>query len=129
VKVEGDVGTIGISDHAQARAPHAPRRAVAPPGAPGAPRVRASRGIEACFGALGPWLRARHKPCAEAPRARDRRRALTPLRHQAELGDVVYVELPAKGSAVKAGSTFGVVESVKARQCTRRARARLLAAP
>jgi glycine cleavage system H protein len=33
---------------------------------------------------------------------------------QAELGDVVYVELPEVGSAVAAKSTFGVVESVKA---------------
>ena len=33
---------------------------------------------------------------------------------QAELGDVVYVELPEVGSSVAAKSTFGVVESVKA---------------
>lgn len=33
---------------------------------------------------------------------------------QAELGDVVYVELPETGSDVEANSTFGVVESVKA---------------
>ena len=33
---------------------------------------------------------------------------------QAELGDVVYVELPEVGSEVSAKSTFGVVESVKA---------------
>lgn len=33
---------------------------------------------------------------------------------QAELGDVVYVELPEVGKALKAGETFGVVESVKA---------------
>jgi len=32
---------------------------------------------------------------------------------QSELGDVVYVELPAVDSQVKAGETFGVVESVK----------------
>ena len=32
---------------------------------------------------------------------------------QSELGDVVYVELPEVGKAVKAGQTFGVVESVK----------------
>ena len=32
---------------------------------------------------------------------------------QGELGDVVYVELPAVDSQVKAGETFGVVESVK----------------
>ena len=33
---------------------------------------------------------------------------------QAELGDVVYVELPEVGSSVAAKSVFGVVESVKA---------------
>ena len=32
---------------------------------------------------------------------------------QEELGDVVYVELPAVGDSVTAGETFGVVESVK----------------
>ncbi len=32
---------------------------------------------------------------------------------QAELGDVVYVELPEVGSEVTSGETFGVVESVK----------------
>lgn len=32
---------------------------------------------------------------------------------QSELGDVVYVELPAVDSQVRAGETFGVVESVK----------------
>ncbi len=33
---------------------------------------------------------------------------------QSELGDVVFVELPAPGAQVKQGETFGVVESVKA---------------
>eukprot|EP00195_Chlamydomonas_chlamydogama_P016037 CAMPEP_0202889892 /NCGR_PEP_ID=MMETSP1392-20130828/436_1 /ASSEMBLY_ACC=CAM_ASM_000868 /TAXON_ID=225041 /ORGANISM="Chlamydomonas chlamydogama, Strain SAG 11-48b" /LENGTH=163 /DNA_ID=CAMNT_0049573329 /DNA_START=53 /DNA_END=544 /DNA_ORIENTATION=+ len=33
---------------------------------------------------------------------------------QSELGDVVYVELPEVGKEVKAGETFGAVESVKA---------------
>jgi len=33
---------------------------------------------------------------------------------QSELGDVVFVELPAVGAAVTAGKTFGSVESVKA---------------
>lgn len=32
---------------------------------------------------------------------------------QDELGDVVFVELPETGKAVKAGEPFGVVESVK----------------
>jgi glycine cleavage system H protein len=33
---------------------------------------------------------------------------------QAQLGDVVFVELPARGKAVKAGGEAAVVESVKA---------------
>ena len=33
---------------------------------------------------------------------------------QDQLGDVVFVELPEVGDAIEAGSTFGVVESVKA---------------
>jgi glycine cleavage system H protein len=33
---------------------------------------------------------------------------------QKQLGDVVYVELPAAGRQLKAGETFGSVESVKA---------------
>jgi glycine cleavage system H protein len=33
---------------------------------------------------------------------------------QAELGDVVFVETPKPGTAVKAGASFGTVESVKA---------------
>jgi len=33
---------------------------------------------------------------------------------QAELGDIVYVELPQAGAAVVAGEPFGTVESVKA---------------
>ncbi|MGH3090376.1 MAG: glycine cleavage system protein GcvH [Rubrobacteraceae bacterium] len=33
---------------------------------------------------------------------------------QEELGDVVYVELPAEGDSFDAGETFGTVESVKA---------------
>ena len=33
---------------------------------------------------------------------------------QSELGDIVYVELPAAGSPVMAGEEFGTVESVKA---------------
>ncbi|AEJ43525.1 glycine cleavage system protein GcvH [Alicyclobacillus acidocaldarius] len=32
---------------------------------------------------------------------------------QDELGDIVYVELPEKGAELKAGETFGTVESVK----------------
>lgn len=38
---------------------------------------------------------------------------------QAELGDVVYVELPEVGSTVTHKATFGVVESVKVRTPTR----------
>lgn len=33
---------------------------------------------------------------------------------QHELGDVVFVELPKKGSKINAGKSFGTVESVKA---------------
>ena len=33
---------------------------------------------------------------------------------QAELGDVVYVELPAMGAEITQGDSFGVIESVKA---------------
>lgn len=33
---------------------------------------------------------------------------------QGELGDVVFVELPAKGKVVKQGETFGTIEAVKA---------------
>lgn len=33
---------------------------------------------------------------------------------QKQLGDVVFVELPARGRALKAGESFGSVESVKA---------------
>jgi len=33
---------------------------------------------------------------------------------QGELGDIVFVELPAKGRAVKQGETFGTIEAVKA---------------
>jgi glycine cleavage system H protein len=33
---------------------------------------------------------------------------------QAELGDVVFVELPKPGAQVRAGQSFGTVESVKA---------------
>ena len=33
---------------------------------------------------------------------------------QAQLGDVVFLELPKKGAKVAAGDSFGVIESVKA---------------
>ena len=33
---------------------------------------------------------------------------------QQQLGDVVYVELPDKGAAMKQGAVFGTIESVKA---------------
>jgi glycine cleavage system H protein len=33
---------------------------------------------------------------------------------QGELGDVVFVELPAAGKVVKAGESFGTIEAVKA---------------
>ena len=33
---------------------------------------------------------------------------------QSQLGDVIFVELPAAGTVVKAGAKFGAIESVKA---------------
>ncbi len=33
---------------------------------------------------------------------------------QSQLGDVIFVELPAVGTAIDAGAKFGVIESVKA---------------
>jgi len=47
---------------------------------------------------------------------RDGERGVVGITHhaQAQLGDVVFVELPEVGRAVKAGETFGTVESVKA---------------
>ena len=33
---------------------------------------------------------------------------------QAQLGDVIFLELPAVGTEVKAGAKFGAIESVKA---------------
>ena len=33
---------------------------------------------------------------------------------QAELGDVIFIELPAVGAVLKAGDRFGTIESVKA---------------
>lgn len=33
---------------------------------------------------------------------------------QGELGDIVFIELPAAGSKVKAGAPFGTIEAVKA---------------
>ena len=33
---------------------------------------------------------------------------------QEQLGDIVFVELPAVGARIEAGQTFGVIESVKA---------------
>jgi glycine cleavage system H protein len=43
-------------------------------------------------------------------------RAVVGITHhaQAQLGDVVFVELPAVGRRLKAGESFGTVESVKA---------------
>lgn len=72
-KVDGDVATVGISDHAQV-------------------------GLKVLVGASLFLFDAHwHFACSL----------------QSELGDVVYVELPEVGKAVKQGETFGVVESVK----------------
>lgn len=43
---------------------------------------------------------------------------------QSELGDIVFVELPDVGDAVKKGEQFGVVESVKVSEMGARGRAR-----
>ncbi len=47
---------------------------------------------------------------------RDGKAALVGITHHAQdqLGDVVFVDLPAVGAALQAGSPFGAVESVKA---------------
>jgi glycine cleavage system H protein len=48
-------------------------------------------------------------------RPRDGRGVVGITQHaQAQLGDVVFVELPAVGRKLKAGESFGTVESVKA---------------
>ncbi len=56
----------------------------------------------------------------QAPaRAPPRQATPEPLRAcvaQAELGDIVYVEMPEVGSQMESGAVFGVVESVKARR-------------
>ena len=117
MKVEGDIGTIGITDHAQARAPGRQRaRGASRQPAPGeAPRLR-------------PHQRQRRRVCAKSfarhsPAARRRVAARTAharcFAAQSELGDVVYVELPQVGATLTAGKTFGVVESVKARAAPR----------
>jgi len=49
-----------------------------------------------------------------AKREGDRVRVGITAYAQEQLGDVVFVELPKKGSKVSAHQTFGVVESVKA---------------
>jgi hypothetical protein len=55
--------------------------------------------------ALGLWLRY-HTPQLSCV-------LLKQACSQAELGDVVYVELPEVGASVTKGEPFGVVESVK----------------
>ena len=117
MKVEGDIGTIGITDHAQARAPDRRRACGASrQPAPGeAPRFRLHQ---------AQWLRvcgesfARHSPAAQRGDAARAAHA-HPAAAQSELGDVVYVELPQVGATLTAGKTFGVVESVKARAAPR----------
>lgn len=91
----GDVVVVGISDHAQVRAGHLP----SPSLLQAAPWVlhRAVHFIPHCPRS-GPDAHAGRAGCA-----------------QAELGDVVYVELPEVGRKLKKGETFGVVESVKVR--------------
>ena len=81
-KIDGDVATVGISDHAQVI--HDPDHFLT------------CQLAELVFSQ--PISLILHTPHA-----------------QSELGDVVYVELPDIGKKVKAGETFGVVESVKVR--------------
>ena len=117
VKVEGDIGTIGITDHAQARAPDRQRArgASRQPALGEAPRFRPHQGQRprVCAESF-----ARHSP---APRRGDAARVAHArfAAAQSELGDVVYVELPQVGATLTAGKTFGVVESVKARAAPR----------
>lgn len=72
-KVDGDIATVGISDHAQVRL--------------------------GGFWCTGCTLYVHYFYSSACM--------------QAELGDVVYVELPEVGKSMKQGDTFGVVESVK----------------
>lgn len=88
-KVEGDVATVGVSDHAQVS---------------GCVFVLLERLEEKG------WMQAAvfalsfstHTRCQHAQQ-----------HQQAELGDVVYVELPEVGKELAQGDAFGVVESVK----------------
>ncbi len=65
------------------------------------------------------WHHARAPAWGRSRKSRRRvhcaceQRVALALRAQAELGDVVFVELPEVGKQVKQGETFGVVESVK----------------
>ena len=60
----------------------------------------------------GPALHGR--PRVAARRRRRGRRSGSPSIAAVELGDVVFVELPAVGRALSRAQTFGVIESVKA---------------
>lgn len=92
-KPEGDVATVGISEFAQVSLAIQAQRKCA--------QQLAAR-IASCTG-----LSQAHHCHTHACVA-----SLVPAA-QAELGDVVYVELPEVGSQVTKGESFGVVESVK----------------
>ena len=109
MKVEGDVGTIGITDHAQVRSRS--QRLRRDDNTIYSATRRCARHVR--------WARTRRHTaeCCKAPLPQvclavllTRARLPVP---QSELGDVVYVELPAVGATLTAGKTFGVVESVK----------------
>lgn len=89
VKVEGDVATVGITDHAQV-------------GVRG-PSCRVRRHPLAAAAAIGPAVPGtghRHALGASV---------------QGELGDVVYAEMPEVGASFSAGDRMAIVESVKVR--------------
>jgi len=136
-KVDGDVATIGISDFAQVGAPPSSRLAAVARLAGGErsqinpDRSGCHTGVLRCCKRLCSRLLWRCRPLRRpamhllavhpqtATCAPSRQGAPEPLRAcaaQAELGDIVYVEMPEVGSQMESGAVFGVVESVKARR-------------
>lgn len=89
---EGDIVAVGITDHAQVR--------------------QAGRSSCGQFAFHVPWSEPSDSRAAAAGLSS---RGQLPALLQAELGDLVHIELPEVGSTVTAGEEFGVVESVKVR--------------